>query len=36
MASSGRFKRMYHAAVTAEVLKLKRHGGSVNSKINKG
>lgn len=25
MASSGRFNRMYHAAVTAEVLKLKRH-----------
>lgn len=25
MASSGRFKKMYHAAVTAEVLKVKRH-----------
>ncbi|HCT6821641.1 TPA: hypothetical protein RD718_002604 [Enterococcus faecium] len=33
MASSGRFKRMYHAAVTAEVLKLKRHYS--NSEIQK-
>ena len=33
MASSGRFKRMYHAAVTVEVLKLKRHYS--NSEIQK-